>query len=88
MFLNRINKDKFKAKELDIRGKLCPMTFVYTKLTLEEMSKDEVLEVILDFPPAVKNIPDNCHRQGIAELLEKVEINPEKKTWKLILKKL
>ncbi len=36
-----------QIQELDIRGKVCPMTFVYTKLKLEEMKSGELLKVIL-----------------------------------------
>ena len=75
-------------KNLDIKGKVCPMTFVYTKLTLEELDQGDILEVILDFPPAAKNIPENCNRQNLAELIEKKEIGPEEGIWILKLKKL
>ncbi|MFX1277964.1 MAG: sulfurtransferase TusA family protein [Promethearchaeota archaeon] len=73
---------------LDIRGKVCPMTFVYTKLHLEKMNTGELLEVILDFPAAVKNIPDSCKRQDLGEIVDIREINEAKKEWMLIIKKL
>ena len=76
------------SKQLDIRGKMCPLTFVYTKLTLEELEKDTILEVYLDFPPALKNIPESCKRQSIAELLEIKENPSDKPEWIMILKKL
>ncbi|MFW9879779.1 MAG: sulfurtransferase TusA family protein [Candidatus Thorarchaeota archaeon] len=85
------NSDKSKeslTKHLDITGLVCPMTFVYTKLKLEELEKGDVLEVILDFPPATKNISENCRRQDIAELIEAKEIDPNKHIWLLKLKKL
>ncbi|MFX1314632.1 MAG: sulfurtransferase TusA family protein [Promethearchaeota archaeon] len=75
-------------KHLDIRGKVCPMTFVYTKLILEELNKGDILEVLLDFPAAIKNVPENCKRQGLADLLEVKELDSEKKVWRLKLKKL
>jgi TusA-related sulfurtransferase len=73
---------------LDIRGKVCPMTFVYTKLQLEKMNTGELLEVILDFPAAVKNIPDSCERQDLGEIVDIREINKAKKEWVLTIKKL
>jgi len=85
------NNNEFVAdvvNNLDIRGKVCPMTFVYTKLRLEELDKNEILEVLLDFPAALKSIPENCKRQNIAELLEIREIDSEKNTWLMKLKKL
>jgi tRNA 2-thiouridine synthesizing protein A len=44
---------------LDIRGEKCPDTFVYTKIKLEDLaySGGGVLKVIVDYPPAVENIP-------------------------------
>jgi len=76
------------SKQIDIRGKVCPLTFVYTKLALEELNKDTILEVLLDFLPALKNIPESCKRQSIAELLEVKEIHSDKPEWLMILKKL
>ena len=88
MSINNIDYQKAKnVKRIDIRGKVCPMTFVYTKLTLEELESGNILEVILDFPAAIKSIPENCKRQNLAELLEIKRIGAENKTWLLKLKK-
>ncbi len=82
-------KPYFKdSKQIDIRGKVCPLTFVYTKLALEELNTDTILEVYLDFPPALKNIPESCKRQSLAELLEIKEYHSDKPEWIMILKKL
>ena len=75
-------------RKLDIRGKMCPMTFIYTKLTLEEMDKGELLEVLVDYLPAVENVPYSCKRQDLAEVVEIKEIDEVKKVWKLILRKI
>lgn len=80
--------EKDIVKNLDIRGRVCPMTFVYTKLALEELDKGNILEVLLDFAPAIKNVPENCERQSLAELLEIKEIGSDNKYWCLKLKKL
>ena len=84
-----INKKKESSmiNQLDIRGKVCPMTFVYTKLKLEGLNQGEFLEVLLDFPAALKSIPENCKRQKLAELLEIKKIDTEKNTWSMKLKK-
>ena len=79
--INQIHK-------LDIRGKICPMTFVYTKLELEKMEKGQLLEVILDFPAAIKNVPKSCKSQNLGELIEIKEVEKEKKEWLLRIKKL
>lgn len=87
-----LSKLKEKAddivQKLDIRGKVCPLTFVYTKLTLEKMKSGEILEVILDFPAAVENVPASCKRQNIGELLDVNHIDTEKNVWILTIKKI
>ncbi|MFW9938949.1 MAG: sulfurtransferase TusA family protein [Candidatus Thorarchaeota archaeon] len=85
---NKIKDIETIVKKLDIRGEVCPMTFVLTKLALEEIAQGNILEVVLDFPPATKNIPENCKRQGLAELIEIKELNPANNLWLLKLKKL
>ena len=77
-----------QIQELDIRGKVCPMTFVYTKLKLEEMKSGELLKVMLDFPAAVVSVPANCKRQQIGETLEIETLDTEKKTWRLLIRKI
>lgn len=81
-------KEINEIHKLDIRGKVCPMTFVYTKLKLEKMHRGQLLEVILDFPAAIKNIPTSCERQNLGKLLEIKEVDKEKKEWILKIKKL
>lgn len=87
--LNELNEESNSSdQKLDILGKVCPMTFVYTKLALEKMNSGEILEVILDFPAAVKNVPDNCQRQNIGEVLDIKVIENGKKKWVLTIKKI
>lgn len=88
MSINKLeNQKSVIVRKLDIRGKVCPMTFVYTKLALEKMNEGEIIEVLLDFPPAVENIPESCRRQGLAEVLEIKKIDRNKKVWQLNLRK-
>ena len=51
-------------RELDIRGEVCPYTFVKTKLALEEMQPGQVLRVVVDYEPATKNVPRSVGLQG------------------------
>ncbi len=85
--MNNIKK-KNDVEYLDIRGEVCPMTFVLTKLTLEKLEEGSILEVHLDFPAALKNIPVSCKRQNLAKVIKTKELNPEKHEWMLLLKKL
>lgn len=49
---------------LDLRGTPCPMNWVKTKLTLEEMQPGQVLEVLLDEGDAVRNVPRTVKAEG------------------------
>ena len=63
-------KDELYADEqLDLRGKICPMTFVYTKLALEKISRGKILKVTLDFPPAFKNVPNTVNTQKLGRVI-------------------
>jgi len=51
-------------KELDIRGEVCPFTFVKSKLVLEQMKEGEVLRVIIDYEPSAENVPKSMREEG------------------------
>ncbi len=51
-------------RELDLRGEVCPFTFVKSKLIIEQMEKGEVLRVILDYKPSVENVPKSMQMEG------------------------
>jgi TusA-related sulfurtransferase len=51
-------------KTLDIRGQVCPLTFVRSKLAIEKMALGEVLEVIVDHQPAAVNVPRSMEHEG------------------------
>ena len=50
--------------ELDLRGVLCPINFVKTKLKLESMADGEVLEVVLDSGEPIQNVPKSLKDEG------------------------
>lgn len=49
---------------LDLRGVMCPINFVKTKLKLEGMNPGEVLEVILDSGDPIQNVPKSIKEEG------------------------
>ena len=51
-------------EELDLRGEVCPYTFVKSKLVLEDMDVGQVLRVLLDHLPAVDNCPRSFTNEG------------------------
>jgi TusA-related sulfurtransferase len=50
--------------ELDLKGEVCPYTFVKSKLELEEMEVGQVLRVVVDHRPAVENVPRSMKNEG------------------------
>ncbi len=52
------------GEALDIRGEICPFTFVRTKLALEALAMGAVLRVITDHEPASRNIPRSATEWG------------------------
>jgi TusA-related sulfurtransferase len=71
-------------KTLDIRGQICPYTFVRSKLAIEKMSVGEVLEIILDHKPAVENVPKSMENEGQKVL--KIEQTGERE-WHIFVRK-
>lgn len=61
-------------KSIDIRGEVCPYTFVRTKLALENLSSGQILEVITNHKPAVRNVVRSCENEGHA-ILESKRVN-------------
>ena len=52
------------AKSLNLRGEVCPLNFVKTKLALEQMRSGQVLEVILDGGEPIQNVPRSVKEDG------------------------
>jgi len=51
-------------EDIDLRGEVCPYTFVKSKLALEEMEVGQVLSIKLDHLPAVDNCPRSFRNEG------------------------
>ena len=51
-------------RQLDLRGEVCPYTFVRAKLALEDMPLGAVLAVLVDHEPATRNIPRSAIEWG------------------------
>ncbi len=50
--------------QIDLRGVLCPINFVKTKLKLEMMDSGQVLEVILDDGEPIRSVPRSLKEEG------------------------
>ncbi|MCC7211629.1 MAG: sulfurtransferase TusA family protein [Candidatus Brocadia sp.] len=51
-------------EKIDLRGVLCPINFVKTKLKLEMMDSGQVLEVILDDGEPIRSVPRSIKEEG------------------------
>ncbi len=71
-------------KTIDLKGEVCPYTFVKSKLALEEMGLDQVLEIVVDHEPAVENVPKSLKNEG-QQVLAIDKINDT--DWKILVKK-
>ncbi|MFH1958006.1 MAG: sulfurtransferase TusA family protein [bacterium] len=77
-----MNDMKIDGK-LDLRGVICPMNFVKTKLKLEEMQPGQILEVILDDGEPVRNVPRSVKEEGH----KIVKVERLENAFKLLIKK-
>jgi TusA-related sulfurtransferase len=80
-----MDRSSSPERELDLRGEVCPYTFVRTKLALEAMPLGAGLRVLVDHEPATRNIPRSATEWG-QEVLS-VEPGQERGTWSILLVK-
>ncbi len=67
-------RSRFVDRDLNLKGIICPYTFIESMLTLEEMETNQVLRVIVDYPPAVCDLPKSLENEGY-EILEVTPLN-------------
>lgn len=68
---------------IDLRGVLCPINFVRTKLKLEMLDSGQVLEVILDDGEPIRSVPRSLKEEGHKVIkVEKIE-----NAYRLLVKK-
>ena len=71
-------------REINLKGEVCPYTFVKSKLALEELEVGQVLRVIVDHEPAVSNVPRSMENEG-QTVLRVAKLNDT--DWELVLRK-
>lgn len=71
-------------RTIDIKGEVCPYTFVHSKLAIEEMEPGQVLEIITDHKPATVNVPRSMENEG-NKVLEVTQLGD--KLWKMVVRK-
>jgi tRNA 2-thiouridine synthesizing protein A len=73
-----------KIAEIDLRGEVCPYTFVKTKLKLEELESGDELIATYDHAPAIDNVPRSLKNEG-HKILSIEEISENH--WKIRIQK-
>lgn len=71
-------------KKINIKGLVCPYTFVKSKLAIESMELGQVLEILLDYPEAARNVPRSMEDQG-HKVLKIEKINDT--DWQILVQK-
>ncbi|MDR1673463.1 MAG: sulfurtransferase TusA family protein [Bacteroidales bacterium] len=76
-------KQKTEKRFKDLRGVLCPMNFVQTKIILASMKFGEELEIWLDDGQPIANVPGSVRGEG-HEILEEIRMGEH---WKVHIRK-
>ncbi len=71
-------------KRINIKGLVCPYTFVKAKLAIESMDVGQVLEILLDYEEASRSIPKSMEDHG-QKVLKVEKINES--DWILLIRK-
>ncbi|MBI4651863.1 sulfurtransferase TusA family protein [Candidatus Desantisbacteria bacterium] len=77
-----IKENKIK-KFLDLKGVICPMNFVKTKIALDMLEKDDLMEIILDEGEPIHNVPRSLKEEGH----QVIKVEKLGSTFKVLIKK-
>ncbi len=66
------------------QGVSCPMNMVYAKVELSKLQPGQVLELILEDGPPIKNVPGSIIREG-HKILDRKQL--ENGTWQVLIEK-
>jgi tRNA 2-thiouridine synthesizing protein A len=71
------------AVTLNLLGIKCPLNWAHAKMRLERMNRGEVLELILDDPRGVRDIPRAAEAEGHVVL----GVHPAAGEWRMRIEK-
>jgi TusA-related sulfurtransferase len=75
-------RDADVVNVLDLRGVRCPLNWAKAKVRLETLPRGADLELILDDPKGVRDIPRAAEAEGYAVM----EIEQRASDWRLIIR--
>lgn len=70
--------------EINLKGKVCPLNFVFAKEALENLEVGKVLRVIVDYPTAVTEVPRGMEFDG-QKVIRVKQLNET--DWEVIIQK-
>ena len=80
---SRLTKLEDGLYSIDVTGLVCPYPQLLAQSALEDLSSDDVLEVVLDNPPSVRDVPEALGKRGYDS-----EVAPFDGTkWKIVVRK-
>jgi tRNA 2-thiouridine synthesizing protein A len=82
--MKEIDQKIHPDKELNLKGEICPYTFVRSKLAIEGMEAGQILRVIVNYEPAIRNVPRSMEAEG-NEILGIDKINGAE--WQILVRK-
>lgn len=53
---------------MDLRGVKCPLNWAHAKVRLEQMTRGQILEILLDDPRGARDIPRAAEAEGFVVL--------------------
>ena len=69
----KLKKIEDNLYELDVRGMVCPFPQILIIKALENLAENDILEVFIDNPPSVRDIPPALERKGYKSEVIKVD---------------
>jgi len=81
----QMNEEAKIDQEIDLRGEVCPYTFIKSKLVLEEMEVGQVLKVIVDNLTSAIDVPRSMKNEG-QKIIAVTSLNETE--WVIIIKKM
>lgn len=73
-----------ETRSIDVQGYSCPYPLHYTLAEMGKISQGEKLEILLDNPPSVEDIPIAAKKRGY-KVLEVTKMHET--LWKIVLEK-
>jgi TusA-related sulfurtransferase len=72
------------TERLDLRGVRCPLNWARAKVRIEDLPRGAEIEILLDDPKGVRDIPRAAEAEGYAVL---DVVRHDAKAWRLLIQR-